>query len=50
MTAEMATDSWGKPEAINRTVVSGLVHEQWVFGSTYLYFENGILTAFQDRR
>ena len=48
MTKEMVEDSWGKPDDINRTVGSWGVHEQWVYGSTYLYFENGKLTSFQD--
>lgn len=39
---------WGKPENINRTVGSWGVHEQWVYGQTYLYFKNGIMTSFQD--
>lgn len=39
---------WGSPGSINRSVGSWGVHEQWVYGNTYLYFENGILTSFQD--
>jgi hypothetical protein len=48
MTKEMAVVAWGKPYDINRTVGSWGIHEQWVYGSRYLYFENGILTSFQD--
>jgi len=48
MNKEMIIDSWGKPEEINRTVGTWGVHEQWVYGRTYLYVENGILTSFQD--
>jgi hypothetical protein len=48
MTKEMVVDSWGNPEDINRTVGSWGVHEQWVYGHTYLYFEDGKLTSFQD--
>ena len=40
--------SWGEPDDINRTVFPGNVHEQWVYPGRYLYFENGILTSFQD--
>jgi regulator of replication initiation timing len=50
MTYEMARESWGKPQEINRTVTALINHEQWVYGSTYLYFENGILTSYQTRR
>jgi hypothetical protein len=48
MTDNMAIDSWGKPDKINRSVGSWGVHEQWVYGDTYLYFEDGILTSWQD--
>jgi len=53
MTDEMARESWGIPDDVNRSVDSWGVHEQWVyeganFNNTYLYFENGILTSYQD--
>lgn len=49
MTGEMAIESIGKPNDINRTVGSWGVHEQWVYGrDVYLYFENGKLTSWQD--
>jgi len=48
MTKEQVLASWGKPEDINRSVGRWGVHEQWIYDSTYLYFENGILTSFQD--
>jgi hypothetical protein len=48
MTKEMVDDSWGKPKDINRTVGSWGVYEQWVYSNTYLYFENGKLTSWQD--
>jgi len=50
MTDAMAKDSWGQPNENNRTVGSWGVHEQWVYSrkNTYLYFENGILTSWQD--
>lgn len=41
--------SWGKPESINRTTVSKVEREQWVYGDgNYLYFTNGRLTAIQN--
>lgn len=41
MTKEMCVDSWGKPLEVNRTIVNGLTHEQWVYGyKNYLYFDN----------
>ncbi len=62
MTTEQVIASWGRPHDINRTVGSWGVHEQWVYGYTkyygsgvsgfvstsYLYFENGLLTSWQD--
>lgn len=49
MTAEQVQQSWGKPKDINRSVGSWGVHEQWVYyGNKYLYFENDILTSWQD--
>jgi hypothetical protein len=48
MTKEMAIDSWGMPQKVNRTLGTFGVHEQWIYGDTYLYFENGFLTSWQD--
>ncbi len=48
MTRDMATESLGKPNDINSTVGSWGRHEQWVYGRTYLYFENNLLTSYQN--
>lgn len=49
MTKEMASESWGEPEHINRTITASGSHEQWVYSSgQYLYFDDGILTTIQD--
>ena len=45
---EMCRESWGKPERINKTTTAWGVHEQWVYGYNYLYFEKGILTTIQN--
>jgi hypothetical protein len=48
MSKEMCIAAWGNPIDINTTIVSGLTTEQWVYGwGTYLYFDNGLLTAIQ---
>lgn len=48
-TKQMCIESWGQPYDINRTITSGGIHEQWVYGiGRYLYFEGNILTAIQD--
>jgi hypothetical protein len=50
----MSTDdviaSWGKPGHVNTTVTAYGKHEQWVYGSTYLYFEEGVLASYQQSR
>lgn len=48
MTKDMAIESLGQPSDINKSVGSWGVHEQWVYGEEYLYFENGILTSYQN--
>jgi len=48
MTTEQVKMSWGSPYDINRTAGSWGIHEQWVYGDKYLYFENGVLTSWQD--
>lgn len=49
MTKEMCIEAWGEPLYVNSTIVSGLVHEQWVYGwHNYLYFDNGVLKAIQN--
>jgi hypothetical protein len=48
MTSDMAIESLGNPETINRSVGSWGVNEQWVYYSLYLYFDNGILTSYQS--
>lgn len=49
MTAQDVLDSnWGRPEKVNRTIGSFGTHEQWVYGDSYLYFENGILKTIQN--
>lgn len=51
MTKEQVAAAWGKPYHINKTVNALGVSEQWVMretGNNYVYFENGICTAFQN--
>jgi hypothetical protein len=50
MTQEQVTLSWGKPERINQSVGPWGTHEQWIYGHTYLYFENGVLRSYQSSR
>lgn len=48
MNKEMATISLGSPTKVNRTVGAWGVREQWVYETIYLYFENGVLSSYQD--
>jgi len=54
MTKEQVLASIGQPRDVHKSVGPWGVHEQWIYGTgiyyrqLYLYFENGILTAFQD--
>jgi len=48
MTTEQCRAAWGRPRDINRSVGSFGVHEQWCYSNSYLYFEDGILTSWQN--
>lgn len=48
MTTDMALESRGQPVDTNRTVTAHGVHEQWVYRDLYLYFDDGVLTSWQD--
>ena len=48
MTKEQCIAALGRPTKINRTTTATMVHEQWVYSSKYLYFENDQLVAIQD--
>jgi hypothetical protein len=49
MTAEQVEASCGTPyNGVNSTVTAFGKHEQWVYGDTYLYFDDGLLTSYQN--
>ena len=53
MSRNWAKMSVGSPDDINTTVIKGLERQQWVYGNpiygaTYLYFDNDVLTSYQD--
>jgi len=51
MTKDQVLAAWGKPQDINRTVTPFGTSEQWCYGDiggTYLYFDDGVMTSFQD--
>jgi len=43
MSAEMVKDSWGVAEKINRVINGNVVKEEWIFRTTWLFFENNTL-------
>ncbi len=50
---EQVLASWGRPSDVNRTTTAHSVSEQWAYEigaakNTYLYFDDGVLTAIQD--
>lgn len=47
-TKAMCIDAWGEPDHINKTTTKFGTSEQWVYNKSYLYFENGRLTAIQE--
>jgi hypothetical protein len=50
VTSEMVTDSWGKPLRINRVISATVTKEEWVYVTTWLYFENNILLEWGPTR
>ena len=43
MSSEMVKDSWGTAVKINREVSGNIIKEEWIYKTTWLYFENKIL-------
>lgn len=43
MNSEMVSDSWGSPAKINRVISGNTLKEEWIYRSTWLYFENNTL-------
>jgi len=45
----MCIDSWGEPDNINKTINTNGTNEQWVYGYSYVYFdEKGQITTIQN--
>ena len=49
MTKQMCRDSWGEPESISRISTKYGNYEQWNYLTIYVYFENGKISAIQDK-
>lgn len=50
MTPDQVIESWGRPQRINSSGGAYGTREQWVYGDTYLYFVDGILTSWQFQK
>lgn len=50
MTADQVRESIGEPSRINRTVGRKSISEEWVYGETHLYLDDGVLRSFQGSR
>ncbi|MBY0473235.1 hypothetical protein K2Q00_03070 [Patescibacteria group bacterium] len=48
MSPEQARAAWGEPDHVNRTITADGTNEQWVYGSNYIYFDDGILSSIQN--
>ncbi len=48
MTKNQAVMSWGRPDDVNKYFGRFLNHEQWMYGNSYLYFENDKLTSWRN--
>lgn len=43
MNSEMVKDSWGTAVKVNREVSGNIIKEEWIYKTTWLYFENNTL-------
>ncbi|HWD20492.1 MAG TPA: hypothetical protein VHB20_14565 [Verrucomicrobiae bacterium] len=50
MTEEECRLSWGKPRKINSTSTRFGRSEQWVYGDSYVYFDDGVISSTQISR
>jgi hypothetical protein len=48
--SEMVTDSWGNPLRINRVITANVIQEEWIYETTWLYFEDNILLKWGPTR
>ncbi|UCE72630.1 MAG: hypothetical protein JSU99_04780 [Nitrospiraceae bacterium] len=48
MSKDMVIASWGMAEEITRSGSAFSTYEEWIYGDTYLYFENDILSEWQN--
>lgn len=48
MTKDQVRASWGRPERTHRYVRADVTREQWVYGSTWVHFTDGVLESWID--
>lgn len=44
MNGDMVADSWGDPKKKDKMIIGNIVNETWQYTTTWLYFENDILS------
>jgi hypothetical protein len=49
MTRAQVLIAWGKPDQMKRSEGGWDGYEYWVYGSTWLYFEAGVLNRNRER-
>tara|TARA_B100000787_G_C16087165_1_gene247201 strand:+ start:159 stop:665 length:507 start_codon:yes stop_codon:yes gene_type:complete len=49
MSKEMLLASYGEPKEKNINIYGKVTHEQWLYIRYYIYLEDGIVTAMQDK-
>jgi hypothetical protein len=47
---QVLNSTWGQPDRIHTRVLGGRLQEQWIYGTSNLFFEDGILAAVQTGR
>lgn len=50
MTADQVRAAWGKPDKINSTTSAFGDTQQWVYGESYVYVDNGVLRSIQQSK
>jgi hypothetical protein len=50
MNSEMVKDSWGTAEKVTREIDGNIIKEEWIYKTTWLYFENNTLKEWGPAR
>jgi hypothetical protein len=50
MNSDMVKDSWGTAEKVTREIDGNIIKEEWIYKTTWLYFENNTLKEWGPAR